>query len=125
MGMASAKSATVVRTPPCTTGKLRILAASTMSLPMPGRAKMASTKTALDKQAADGHGEQRDSRQDGDAQRIGFDDAEFGKTEGARRANMIFAHDFEHRGPHDARQIADPAEAQREARHDQMQGLIA
>ena len=38
---------------------------------------------------------------------------------------MILAHDLEHRGAHDAREIADPAEAERECRHDQMQELIA
>ena len=35
------------------------------------------------------------------------------------RSDVVLAHDFEHRGADDAREVADPAEADGKARHDQ------
>ena len=51
-------------------------------------------------------------------------DGAFLEAEGPRQADVVFAQHFEHRGAHHARQIADPAEANREGRKYQVIELV-
>src|SRR6185312_15588289 len=81
-------------------------------------------KDGAREQAADGEREQGDGRQNRDAQGIAGDDPPFSQPEGARRADVVFAHDFEHGSADDAGEVADPSETHGKARHDQMQQLV-
>ena len=76
-------------------------------------------------QVADADAEQGDGRQDRHRQRVAVDDPPLRQAERARGADVVLAHHLEHRGAHQARDVADPAEPDRERRQDQMAQLIA
>ncbi len=54
-----------------------------------------------------------------------IDDLALGQAEGPRRADVVLAHDLEHRGAHEAREVADPAETDRERGQHEVIELIA
>ena len=58
-------------------------------------------------------------------QRVAVDDPPLRQAEGARRADVVLAHHLEHRGAHQARDVADPAEPDGERRQHQMAQLVA
>jgi hypothetical protein len=76
-------------------------------------------------QAADGQGQHGHGRQDRDPEGVVEDDLGLRQAEGPGGADMMLAHHLQHRGAHQAREIADPAQADGEARQDEMPELIA
>src|SRR5438874_8265851 len=67
-------------------------------------------------QAADADAEHGEGWQDGEPERVLVGDGSRRDAEGARHADVILAEHLQHRGPHHAREIADPAEADSERR---------
>src|SRR5258708_21915400 len=94
-------------------------------LPGPRAGKDDLGEDGAREQMADADPEDRYGGQHGELQRVAQDDPALGQAEGARSSDMVLAKDLEHRGAHQAGEVADPAEADREGRQDEMGELVA
>ena len=73
---------------------------------------------------ADPYAEHDDRRDDRELQRVAEGDRALAQAEGARQSDVVLAHHLEHRGAHEAREVADPAQPDRERRQDEMAELV-